>query len=394
MASTTEILASLRPGMADEPISGIVETYMHAKDKPGVIPLWVGQGHLPTPEFIAAPACSAAMAGKTYYTDQRGIPELRQALARYHARGWGVALDADHFTVCHGGMQAIQIAVQVLLRPGNEVVLPVPAWTNYAATLRLAGMKPVGVPLSFSPKGWRLDLDRLFAAITPKTRAICINTPGNPLGHVLPLSDLRAILAKARELGLWIIADEVYGRFFYGEASRAPSFLDICDMEKDRIFFCNTFSKNWAMTGWRIGWCIAPKALAPILENVVQYNTSGVTTFLQYGCIAALDEGDAFLADQIAQAREGRRIICERLAQSDAVEFAWPEGAFYLFLRVKGETDSARLSRQLIDEAGVGLAPGSAFGPEGEGFLRLCFLREADQLSEAANRLGAWLGQR
>jgi aspartate/methionine/tyrosine aminotransferase len=165
-------------------------------------------------------------------------------------------------------------------------------------------------------------------------------------------------------------------------------------MEKDRIFFCNTFSKNWAMTGWRIGWCIAPKALAPILENVVQYNTSGVTTFLQYGCIAALDEGDAFLADQIAQARKGRRIICERLAQSDAVEFAWPEGAFYLFLRVKGETDSARLSRQLIDEAGVGLAPGSAFGPEGEGFLRLCFLREADQLSEAANRLGAWLGQR
>ena len=145
------------------------------------------------------------------------------------------------------------------------------------------------------------------------------------------------------------------------------------------------------MTGWRVGWCMAPKALGPILENLVQYNTSGVTTFLQRGCIAALDEGDAFLADQISQAEQGRRIICERLAKAPGVRFAWPEGAFYLFFKVEGATDSAALSRKLIDQARVGLAPGNAFGQAGQGFLRLCFARDPAQLTEAAERLGNWL---
>ncbi|MDP4822917.1 MAG: pyridoxal phosphate-dependent aminotransferase [Aestuariivirgaceae bacterium] len=390
MISTQELLSSLRPGVATEPMSGIVDTYVYALGKPDVIPLWVGQGHLPTPAFIAEPAAKALAAGETFYTHQRGLPELRQSLAHYHARTYGKTFSADNFTVCQSGMQSIQLAVQAILSPGDEVILPVPAWTNYAATLRLAGMKPVEVALDFDGTAWTLDPARLFAAITPRTRAILVNTPGNPLGHVLSRDVLQAILDEARRRGLWIIADEVYGRFFYGgnkPGAPAPSFLDT----EERIFFCNTFSKNWAMTGWRVGWCMAPKSLGPVLENLVQYNTSGVTTFLQRGCIAALDEGDAFLNEQIQQAEQGRRIVCERLAAAPGANFAWPEGAFYLFFRVDGQTDSAALSRRLIDEARVGLAPGSAFGPAGEGFMRLCFARDPVQLAEAAERLGSWL---
>ena len=393
MSADQKLLSSLRPGVATEPMSGIVDTYIYAMGKPDVIPLWVGQGHLPTPAFIAEPAARALAAGETFYTHQRGLPELRQSLAQYHARAYGKAFDAENFTVCQSGMQSIQLALQAILSPGDEVILPVPAWTNYAATLRLAGMKPVEVALDFDGKSWTLDPARLFAAITPRTRAILINTPGNPLGHVLSHQVLQAILDECRRRGLWIIADEVYGRFYYSgnkPGQPAPSFLDICDTE-ERIFFCNTFSKNWAMTGWRVGWCMAPKALGPILENLVQYNTSGVTTFLQRGCIAALDEGDAFLADQISQAEQGRRIICERLAKAPGVRFAWPEGAFYLFFKVEGATDSAALSRKLIDQARVGLAPGNAFGQAGQGFLRLCFARDPAQLTEAAERLGNWL---
>jgi aspartate/methionine/tyrosine aminotransferase len=195
-------------------MSGIVDTYIYAMGKPDVIPLWVGQGHLPTPAFIAEPAARALAAGETFYTHQRGLPELRQSLAQYHSRAYGKSFDAENFTVCQSGMQSIQMAIQSILHPGDEVILPVPAWTNYAAALRLAGMKPIEVALDFDGKSWTLDPARLFAAITPRTRAILVNSPGNPLGHVLSREVLQAILDECRRRGLWIIADEVYGRFY------------------------------------------------------------------------------------------------------------------------------------------------------------------------------------
>ena len=392
-----DTLGALRPTVAAELASGIVDVFNYSQGKRGVIPLWVGQGHLPTPDFIADAAIASLKAGETFYTWQRGIPELRQALADYHSRLYGIAFDAENFYVCQSGMQSVQLAIQALLEPGDEVVVPSPAWPNYAAPLRMAGVQPREVILDFRDGRWRLDLDSLFASVTAKTKALLMNTPSNPLGRVMTREEIIAVRDFARKRGLWIIADEVYARFYFPESGRndavPPSFLEHCDPD-ERIIFCNTFSKNWAMTGWRVGWMIAPKSMGQVVENLVQYNTSGTNTVLQKGCLAALQEGEAFLAAQIAQARAGRDIVCDAFATSPEIEFARPEGAFYLFFRVAGTEDSTALTRRLIDEAGVGLAPGSSFGPGGEGFLRLCFARKREHLEEAADRLVNWLKRR
>jgi aspartate/methionine/tyrosine aminotransferase len=389
-------MSALKPSIASEPASGIVDVFNYAGGNPDVIPLWVGQGHLPTPDFICDAAIQSLKAGETFYTWQRGIPELRQALARYHQRLYRLDFDPQNFFVCQAGMQSVQLAIQALLSEGDEVVVPSPAWPNYAAPLRMAGVKPVEVTMDFDGKRWSLDLARLFDAVTVKTRALLMNTPSNPLGRVMSRDEIIAVRDFARRRGLWIIADEVYARFYFPEAGRndmlPPSFLEHCDPD-ERIVFCNTFSKNWAMTGWRVGWLIAPKVMGQAVENLVQYNTSGTTTFLQKGCLAALEQGEKFLAFQIEQARIGREIVCSALS-SAGVEFAKPEGAFYLFFRVPGTTDSNSLARRLIDEAGVGCAPGTAFGPGGEDFLRLCFARKREHLEEAMRRLTRWLAQR
>jgi aspartate/methionine/tyrosine aminotransferase len=390
----TDVIGALRPSVAGEPASGIVEVFNYAQGKRDVIPLWVGQGHLPTPDFIADAAIESLKAGETFYTWQRGIPELRAALAGYHQRLYKIEFDPENFFVCQAGMQSVQLAIQALLAPGDEVMVPSPAWPNYAAPLRMAGVVPVEVPMEFDGRRWTLDLDRLFDAVTAKTKVLLMNTPSNPLGRVMTREEILAVRDFARSRGLWIIADEVYARFYFPEDGRndalPPSFLEHCDPD-ERIISCNTFSKNWAMTGWRVGWMIAPKALGQVVENLVQYNTSGTTTFLQKGCLAALQQGEPFVAGQIEQARVGRETVCSALASHRNVEFARPEGAFYLFFRIKGTRNSTQLSRRLIDEAGVGCAPGSAFGAGGEDFLRLCFARKREDLEEAMRRLTGWL---
>jgi aspartate/methionine/tyrosine aminotransferase len=215
-------------------------------------------------------------------------------------------------------------------------------------------------------------------------------SPSNPTGWTATRAELVALLALARRHGLWIIADETYARFFYGEGERAPSFLDVMEPD-DRILFVNTFSKNWAMTGWRIGWIMANPALGQVIENMIQYSTSGVAQFMQRAAVAGLDRGESFVAHQVARARRGRDIACEALAGVARCRFAVPQGAFYLFFAVEGETDTRRLALRLIEEARVGLAPGSAFGASGRGFLRLCFARNAEQLETAMQRLVAGL---
>jgi aspartate/methionine/tyrosine aminotransferase len=392
-----DILSALKLSVAAEPASGIVDIFNYAQGRPDVIPLWVGQGHLPTPDFIAEAAIASLRAGETFYTWQRGIPELREALARYHHRLYGIEFDHENFYVCQAGMQSVQLAIQALLEPGDEVVVPSPAWPNYAAPLRMAQVRPVEVTMEFDGDHWRLDLERLFASVTAKTKVLLMNTPSNPLGRIMTREEIVAVRDFARDRGLWIIADEVYARFYFPSDCRndalPPSFLQFCDPD-ERIIFCNTFSKNWAMTGWRVGWMIAPKAMGQVVENLVQYNTSGTTTFLQKGCLVALEHGESFLASQVEQARQGRDIVCQALRSSPHIRFAEPEGAFYLFFRIAGTDDSASLARRLIDEAGVGCAPGSAFGPGGEGFLRLCFARKREHLEKAADRLLSWLGKR
>ncbi|QPC43519.1 pyridoxal phosphate-dependent aminotransferase [Kaustia mangrovi] len=391
-----DLLNDLRPEARNEPESSIMTVINHGFGRQGLIPLWAGEGNLPTPRFICDAAVKGLEDGETFYTWQRGIPELRDALARYHARLYGTPFEAENFFVTGGGMQSIQTAIQAIAGEGDEVVLPTPAWPNYAGPLRMKGSRPVEVPMTFAPSGWQLDLDRLFDAVTERTKAIVVNTPSNPLGWVAPAEDLLAIRDFARERGLWIVSDEVYARYYFPQDEAAgplpPSFLDICDTE-ERLIMTNTFSKNWAMTGWRMGWMVAPQALGDVLENLIQYNTSGTAAFMQRAGVVALDEGEDFLAEQVRQAREGRDIAYAALSSVDGARFAVPEGAFYLFFTLDGMTDSTETALRIIDEAGVGLAPGAAFGPGGEAFLRLCFLRERGQLVEAMDRLTRWLAR-
>ncbi|WP_449254791.1 pyridoxal phosphate-dependent aminotransferase [Bosea sp. (in: a-proteobacteria)] len=380
------LIPDLRPEAREAPESGIVEVMNYGRLREGLIPLWVGEGDLPTPAFIREAAARSLAAGETFYTWQRGIPELREALARYHERLYGQPFSPERFFVTGSGMQSLQIVVRMIAGPGDELIIPTPAWPNFVAAVSVGGATPVCVPMDYEQGRFTLDLGKLEAAITPRTRAMLINSPSNPTGWTATREEQEALLALSRKHGIWIVADEIYGRFVYDGAARAPSFHDIVAGE-DRVIFVQTFSKNWAMTGWRIGWIEAPEAFGQVIENLIQYSTSGSPVFIQRGAVAALDEGEGFIAEQIARAAEGRRIVYEGLKATNRVSLAAPVGAFYQFFSVDGRDDSRALALELVDKANVGLAPGLAFGPGGEKGLRLCFARKASDLAEAVARL-------
>ena len=322
------------------------------------------------------------------------IGELREALARYHEKFWPGPFSAERFFVTGGGMQAVQVALQLLADKDDEIVIPSPTWPNFPGPMRMMGARPVFVSMLYDEQKWSLDLDKMRDCISRKTRAICLISPSNPLGWVASREDLIAIRDMARSAGVWILADEVYSRFYYGDygsgPARAPSFMDVCDPD-ERVIYINTFSKNWAMTGWRIGWLQAPAALGPAIERIIQYNTSGTAAFMQRGALAAIEHGEDFVAMQIEMARSCRDKVADALEQLNNVSFEQPNGAFYSFFRIDGLEDSLNATLRIIDEANVGLAPGGTFGPGGEGFLRMCYLRDPDSLDEALDRLIKWL---
>jgi aspartate/methionine/tyrosine aminotransferase len=384
-------LAALRPEAATAPESGIVEVASYGRARPGTLSLWVGEGDTPTPEFIRDAATRSLAAGETFYTWQRGIPEMRDAIARYMTRTYKRPIGPERFFVTCGGMQAIQIAARMVAGTGDEVLIPSPAWPNFAAATGLMGSVPRLVPMTFGNRGWQLDMEALDAAVGPRTKVLFVNSPSNPTGWTATREDLETLLALARRHGLWIIADEIYGRFVY-QGDRAPSFHDIM-ADDDRILFVQTMSKNWAMTGWRVGWLEAPAELGQVAENLIQYSTSGVPVFHQRAAIAALDNGDGFIAHQIERARRSRDVICDALLSTGRVRFLKPEGAFYLFFTVEGIDDTRAAALKMIDDVGVGIAPGTAFGIAGERFFRLCFARSPEQATEAADRIRRWISR-
>ncbi|MCM2396751.1 pyridoxal phosphate-dependent aminotransferase [Rhizobium sp. S95] len=380
------LVKDLSPRALAAPESGIVEIINYARGRDGLLPLWAGEGDLPSPDFINRAASDALLAGETFYTWQRGIPELREALSRYYARHFGVELLPEHFYVTGSGMQSIALCVQALTEPGDEMIYLSPAWPNIISAIEIAGGHAVGLPLTFAGGRWSLDMNALEAAVTPKTRALFINTPSNPTGWTATREDLAAILALARRHDLWILADEIYALYYYGADARAASFLDVME-PGDRVLFANSFSKNWSMTGWRVGWIVAPPETGQVFENLIQYSTSGVAQFMQRGAVAALDHGDGFVRENFERAAKSRDLLCDALIATNRVETLKPEGALYAFLKIDGITDSRQAAMDIVDRTGVALAPGSAFGKGGESFLRACFLRDPRQIEEAADRL-------
>ena len=350
-----------------------------------VIPLWFGEPDKPTPQFIRQAAKDALDEGQTYYQPNLGIIELRLALAAYMNGLYGTSLAADNVAVTPSGMTALAIALQCIVAEGDAVVIPSPVWPNLPAAAEILGANIIRVPLRPRCGQWSLDLDELFAAFKPNTSALLINSPNNPTGWMLNDAEQQLILDFCRERELWLIADEVYSRIVY-DRDHAPSFLDKVT-EDDKYLIVNSFSKSWAMTGWRLGWLTAPKSLIGALEIVSEFNFSCIFAPVQIAGITALEGGEAFIRASAARYKAALEAVKCAFAELPRVTFPVPQAAFYAFFAVDGVSDSYAFAEQVLRQSGVGLAPGAAFGPQGEGYLRLCFASDVSLLEQALEQM-------
>jgi aspartate/methionine/tyrosine aminotransferase len=353
---------------------------------PEVLAFWFGEPDLVTPQFIRDAAVESLARGETFYSQNFGIPELRAELARYVTRLHGRTSES-HVAVTASGMSALMLTVEALVSPGDRVVVVTPLWPNLVEIPKILSADVVCVPLRYGDDGWTLDVDRLLDALAPGTRAVMINSPNNPTGWTIDGAAQRTLVDHCERLGIWIIADDVYERIYFGGDARcAPSFLDVAGRDA-RVVSTNSFSKAWLMTGWRLGWIVAPDALMPEIGKLIEYNTSCSPVFVQRAGVVALADGEATAAATCERLRRMRDRLVGELRQIDGVDVASPAGSMYAFFRIAGMRDSMRFCRRLVAEAKLGLAPGSAFGPEGEGFVRWCFAASEARLDDGVARL-------
>lgn len=385
----------IRPALRALARNGIGEVARLGLGQSDVIPLWFGESDRVTPAFIRDAAKRALDEGRTFYTFANGIPELRRAIVDFHHRYQGVALSPERISVPGAAMLGVRIALQCLIETGDNVVVVAPIWPNIFEAVRASGGEPRLVMLEpeDAGAGWRLDLQAIARACDDRTKAIFVASPGNPTGWVMSRSEQEALLAIARAEGIAIIADEVYGTLVY-EGRAAPSFAALAG-PNEPVFIIQSFSKAWAMTGWRLGWLIGPEDLYPKIAQLIAVNNTGATTFAQWGGLAAITEGDDFIAEMVACCREGRDVVDEFVRGHNAITWARPEGAFYGFLAIEGLTDSLSFAKALLAETRVGVAPGMAFGvpgdPEIERHIRICFAQDKTRLQEALDRLGRFV---
>jgi aspartate aminotransferase len=351
-----------------------------------VIPLWFGEPDLPTPDFIKQAARDALSDDHVFYAQNRGIPLLRETIATYSTDLIGCPIDIDRVTVSASGMAAIMLVSQALVDAGDNVLIVGPLWPNCAGTVEVMGGEARAVPLKPDENGvWHLDMNDIVAACDDRTRAIYVNSPGNPTGWVMERGQQLELLNFARERGVYVVSDEVYMRLTY-DRPIAPSFLDIATPD-DQVIIVNSFSKSWSMTGWRLGWLTHPPVLGSIFSKLNEFNIASPTTFVQHAGVVAMRDGEPFIIEMVERYRRNRDLVFQRLGAMPKVTLARPEGAFYAFFAVDGMSDSVAYAKELIAETGVGMAPGRAFGEFGEGWMRLCFAAEAATLSMALDRL-------
>jgi aspartate aminotransferase len=361
--------------------------------RPDVLPFWFGESDLPTPQFIRDAAAKAVIEGQTFYTHNLGRADLRASLSAYLTRLHGQAIGVERLAICNSGVNALMLAAQAIVSPGDRVVVVAPVWPNVVEIPRVLSASVETVALEPRNGVWSLDLDRLFAALTPNTRALFINSPNNPTGWTLPAEDRAAILERCRQYGIWLIGDDVYERLHYGPGGSAPSFLQLAT-DDDRFISANSFSKAWRMTGWRLGWLVAPPALMASLGVLLEYNTSCPPDFIQTAAIAALDQGDASIAELRTEMAAARDQVISGLSRLSGISAPVPEGGMYCFFRLDGCTDSVATAKDLVETVGLGLAPGSAFGAEGAGWLRWCFAARPEKNAEGLRRLETYLARR
>ena len=386
----------IRPDIRSLKPNGIGAVAILGLGDKDLIPLWFGETDLVTPAFIREAAKKALDEGRTFYSNARGVPGLREALRAFHQRTAGADVALERITVPGAAMLAVICALQSVVTTGDNIVAVSPIWPNIVQAAQICGAETRFVSLDdewqASPPRWSLDLDKLFAACNARTKAIFISSPGNPTGWIMSRDEQVAVLNFARAKGIAVISDEVYGTLVYDEAKHAPSFLEIAD-EEDAVFVVNSFSKPWAMTGWRIGWLVHPKSLDMQMWMMSAANNTGATTFAQYGAIAALSpQGDAFRGELLARCIAGRDVVQRFLDQQNRLRWIRPEGAFYGFLQVEGLKDSLGFASDLVRKARVGVAPGSAFSHDGDAladsYVRICYAQDPKLLETGLERLG------
>lgn len=358
-----------------------------------VIAFWFGEPDEVTPEFIRTAASESLLRGETFYSHNLGLPELRATVASYLSRlhpNANAPITAEHIAITSAGVNALALAAQCIVNPGDRVVCVTPLWPNLVEIPKILSAHVTCVSLRFGAHGWQLDLDALLAALTPGTRMLMVNSPNNPTGWTLSRDEQQAILTHCRKHGIWVLADDAYERLVFDEAACAPSFFDIAHAD-DRLVSANTFSKSWLMTGWRLGWLAAPAPFIEQLGKVIEYNTSCSPVFVQRAGIAAISGGDAVIARTRARFQTARDHLCAALNALPGVHAPPPPGAMYAFFRVDGLTDSLGFCKRLVSDNGVGLAPGAAFGDEGEGFVRWCFASDPARLDRAIERFARGL---
>lgn len=384
-------LEGIRPQIQDLRTENIARLAVQAQELGDVIPLWYGEGDVVTPAFIRDAAKASLDAGSTFYVpNMRGMGALNEALSDYQSRLHGRQISIERSTVAPGGMQALFLALEMLVDVGTNVVYVEPQWPNIHNAIHLVGGEPRPVALKFDGD-WRLDLDGLFARCDARTRAIFLSTPSNPTGWTASRDELKALLDFSRRTGIWIISDEVYGRLYF-DGEVAPSVLQIAE-DDDRVLSVNSFSKAWAMTGWRIGWLSHPVGVADQLAAMTQYMNSGTAAFVQAGANTALREGEPLVAEIRNRTKTGLGLAYDALAGIAGIVLpAKPKGGMYAFFALEGEPDSKAACTKVLETARVGLAPGYLFGDASRSFLRMCVMRDAKEIQTALDRMVAALG--
>jgi aspartate/methionine/tyrosine aminotransferase len=392
----------LRAAIERLPASQIRELSVYANELSAsgavdMLKFYVGEGDAATPAFIRTAATAALDAGDTFYNPNLGLDDLRAALADYATRLHGRPIGAGRIAVTSAGVNALMLISQVLLDPGDTVAMVTPVWPNLPAMPSIMGATVRRVPLACRDGRWTLDLQRLLDA-AHSAKVVCVNSPNNPTGWVMAQADWRELLAFCRRHGVWLVSDDAYERLVFdpevtlgdGATQRATGLLGEVEAG-DRFVSANTFSKTWSMTGWRLGWMVAPEAFVAQLAKIIEFNTSCAPPFVQRGGIAAVRDGDALVAATRERLRAQRDVLLAGLSAIPGVEVGRPAGAMYAFLRAPGSEDSVAFARRLVRETGVALAPGVAFGPEGEGWLRWCFASSEPVLREGLQRLARWV---
>jgi len=386
----------MRDAIQNLPGSKIREVANAALGRSDVLAFWFGESDEVTPDFIRQAAIESLQRGETFYSHNLGLPELRLAIAGY-ASGLHGAIADQRIAVTSSGVTALMLAMQMLVTAGDEVVAVVPVWPNLTAQPLILGARVTRVSLRPQAGLWTLDLDELLAAVTPDTRVLLLNSPNNPTGWTLTREQQAVLLAHCRRTGTWIVADEVYERIYFGPSACAPSacapsFLDLASAE-DRLIVAASFSKSFLMTGWRLGWLVVPEAHQDTLGKLLEFNSSCAPVFVQRAGLAALARADEVVPHINAHFRDCRDRLLAGLMVMPKVSVASPPGGLYAFFRVEGEDDSLALAKRLVARHGLGLAPGVAFGPEGEGWLRWCFAsRDLTRLDQGLLRLAAGIG--